>query len=92
MPIESVGELEEYLVQVLGAAPNVARTVAGTAVFRDRAFRGAGQEFTFYLDELRGRDIRNLLRELGRPRILWDHYPGADGRCAPRDNFCCAVY
>jgi hypothetical protein len=92
MPIETVDELERYLVQVLRAAPAVASSVASSAVFRDRTFRGAGYEFVTFTDELRGRDIRNLLRELGNPRILWDHYPGADGRCVPRDNFCCAVY
>jgi hypothetical protein len=92
MPIESRTELTDFIAQRLRFPMDVARTVATDVTFQNARFRAGGREFVAFWDQLRGNEIRLLLRELGYPRILWDHHPGPGGRCVPHDNSCCADY
>jgi hypothetical protein len=92
MPIASQADLDNYLIHTLRTVPDAARLITADVVFEGGRFRGAGPEFISFLDGLTGREVRLLLIELNNPRILYDHYPGANGTCVARDNWCCAQY
>ncbi len=93
MAIETEAALVRYLVDTLQQESNFARRVARAVTFDGPRFRGGGVDFVRLFDNLSGLQFRMLLRELGNPRILFDHYPGGpNGECIPRDNCCCADY